>query len=130
MISNSNTVLVVDDDPFQCALIAMQLNSLGWNNVLIAGNGAEALTQFSQHQPRIQLIISDLSMPDMDGLELMRHLAERGFCGGFIVLSGMQNEILSGAAELATAHGLDVLGCLSKPCEIAKLQPLLEKVVV
>ncbi len=127
MQSTANTILVVDDDEFQRDLIGLQLSNLGWNQVLLAANGSEALDQLDVHQQHICLIITDLMMPDMDGLVMMRHLAQRGFAGSMILLSGMQDEILSSAAGLASAHRLNVVGSLGKPCDPEQLRQLLGK---
>jgi EAL domain-containing protein (putative c-di-GMP-specific phosphodiesterase class I) len=62
----------------------------------------------------------------MDGPVLLRHLAQRKFTGGVVLLSGVDEEILSSAAGLARAHGLDVLGVLGKPSSLRQLQDLLE----
>jgi EAL domain-containing protein (putative c-di-GMP-specific phosphodiesterase class I) len=61
----------------------------------------------------------------MDGLVLMRHLAQRGFAASFILLSGATDEILSSAAGLAQAHHLDLLGVLTKPCAPERLREML-----
>jgi EAL domain-containing protein (putative c-di-GMP-specific phosphodiesterase class I)/FixJ family two-component response regulator len=122
---NTQTILLVDDDEFQLSLLGSQLTSMGYNNVLLAKGGDEALTLFEQHGAQIGVIISDLSMPGMDGLVLMRHLAQRGFAASFILLSGMTDEILNSAAGLAQAHHLDLLGVLGKPCASDRLRELL-----
>jgi EAL domain-containing protein (putative c-di-GMP-specific phosphodiesterase class I)/ActR/RegA family two-component response regulator len=122
----SSTILVVDDDELQRDLVSMQLSSLGYSQVLVAASGHAALAQLDIHPHAVRLIISDLSMPDMDGLVLMRHLAQRGFNEAIIVLSGMQDDLLSSAVGLANAHGLKVLGCLPKPSNIDTLRRLLD----
>ncbi|MCF8157462.1 MAG: EAL domain-containing response regulator, partial [Rhodoferax sp.] len=119
------TILLVDDDELQLTLLGMQLANLGYTDVILARGGDEALAQFERHGTEINLIISDLSMPGMDGLVLMRHLAQRGFAASFILLSGATDEILSSAAGLAQAHHLDLLGVLSKPCAPERLRELL-----
>lgn len=121
----ANMILVVDDDEFQRDLIGMQLASLGWENVTLASSGEEALIHFEVHGQSISAIITDLSMPGMDGAVLMRHLAQRGFQAGIILLSGVQDEILSSAAGLASAHGLSILGVLTKPSSPDQLRNLL-----
>lgn len=125
MTSAGSMILVVDDDEFQRELIGMQLAGFGWNNVKFASNGDEALVQLDTHGHKISVLITDLSMPGMDGPVLMRHLAQRGFAAEIILLSSLQDEILSSAAGLASAHGLSIIGMLSKPCSPNQLHGLL-----
>jgi EAL domain-containing protein (putative c-di-GMP-specific phosphodiesterase class I)/CheY-like chemotaxis protein len=121
----ADRLLVVDDDEFQREVLRLQLASLGWDQVCMAASGEEALAYVEQHGGNICAIIADLSMPEMDGLVLMRHLAQRGCQAGIILLSGMHSEILHSAAGLASAHGLDIRGVLAKPCTPEQLQALL-----
>ncbi len=65
------TVLVVDDMKTQLDLINNYLNEAGYK-VLTASDGQEALNKVSQHQPDV--IITDLVMPEMSGLEFCRKL--------------------------------------------------------
>ncbi len=127
MNADTDQILVVDDDEFQRDLMVIQLANLGWHNVLLADSGAQALALFEQHRTHIGAIISDLSMPDMDGLVLMRHLVERRFQAPLILLSGVHDEILSSAAMLANAHGLLILGVLRKPCSPERLAEVMTK---
>jgi EAL domain-containing protein (putative c-di-GMP-specific phosphodiesterase class I)/CheY-like chemotaxis protein len=127
-MENSGTVLVVDDSDFQCELIGAQLADLGWRNVLFADSGRAALELFDRHRKSIRLVISDLSMPDMDGLILMRHLAQRNLDAAIVLISGVTEEILNSAAGLASAHGLDLLGVLAKPSTTHQLRELLDKI--
>jgi len=127
MNKDTQKILLVDDDDFQLELMSGQLADLGWQHVIRAASGAQALAEFDTHGAEIAAIISDLSMPDMDGLELMRHLIKCGFKNSIILVSGLQDDILSSAGVLAQAHGLDILGNLSKPCDLNELQQLLAR---
>ena len=84
------TVLIVDDDNFQLEILGQQLHGLGWSRLLFAGSGQAALQLFDTHKADIRLIISDLSMPDMDGLVLMRHFAQRELDAAMILISGVR----------------------------------------
>lgn len=126
-MTKGTSILVVDDDEFQRELIATQLLALGWHDVIFADSGQHALDQYDACRHEIALIISDLSMPDMDGLILMRHLAQRKIDAPLVLVSGVTEEILNSAASLAGAHGLRLLGVLPKPSTAADLRSLLDK---
>ncbi len=65
------TIVIADDDEGNRQLFKAYLNNLGWN-LIFAENGKEALEKIQQHKP--DLVIADLRMPIMDGLELTRQL--------------------------------------------------------
>jgi CheY-like chemotaxis protein len=69
----SETILVVDDEPFIRELIERTLASRGYQ-VLVAGNGNEALDVADKHKAPIHLVVSDIVMPEMDGRELFHRL--------------------------------------------------------
>lgn len=71
------------------------------------------------------LVISDLNMPGMDGVEFIRHLAERGFTGCLVLLSGEDERLLKSAEALVRAHRLRLLGCLAKPVSPGALARIL-----
>lgn len=122
-----SSILVVDDDHFQQELIGQQLRNLGWTKLLMADSGDAALQLYDAHRGDICLVISDLSMPDMDGLVLMRHFAKRNLDAALILISGVSDEILNSAAGLASAHHLHLLGVLSKPNTPEMLSTLMAK---
>ena len=69
--STSPVVLLVDDNSLALALMATSLKELGCS-VLSAGNGQEALAILQHSGPSVDLVVTDLQMPVMDGLELLR----------------------------------------------------------
>jgi DNA-binding response OmpR family regulator len=64
-------VLLVDDEPFWRERLQQRLSQLGYR-VLVAANGTEALQQFARYQ--VDLVILDLDLPDMDGIQICREL--------------------------------------------------------
>ena len=66
-------VVIVDDEPPARDRLAQLLQELeGWESVGLAGNGSEALTLCAQHKPDV--VLMDVRMPGMDGIEAARHL--------------------------------------------------------
>jgi CheY-like chemotaxis protein len=66
--------LVVEDHGFQRWLVANMLEGLGAECVISAGDGQAALELLSGREPPIDVIVTDLDMPGMDGMEFIRHL--------------------------------------------------------
>lgn len=81
----------------------------------------------SVYRRDIAVIIVDMFMPGRDGVEILRFLAEDRFRGHIIVISGFDSSVLHSAMELASAHGLKILGALSKPILYNDIQALLLK---
>jgi two-component system, cell cycle sensor histidine kinase and response regulator CckA len=67
------TVLVVDDEPLMCTMLAHFLKDEGFA-VLTAACGSQAISLFRSHLGEIDLLISDIVMPGMDGPSLAREL--------------------------------------------------------
>ncbi|MEC5161867.1 CheY-like chemotaxis protein [Janthinobacterium sp. CG_23.3] len=108
-------VLLLDDDAFMLEVLAEMLDQLGEFDVVAAAHAAAALAALRLHRPR--LLICDLSLPEMDGIEFLRLAAEAGFDGGVVLLSGMHVAVRKAAERLAEAHGLRLLGAYKKPME-------------
>jgi EAL domain-containing protein (putative c-di-GMP-specific phosphodiesterase class I)/FixJ family two-component response regulator len=108
-------LLLVDDDEFLLEFISDMLYQLGAADVHCETNGRLALATIETQRPDI--LLCDLSMPCMDGIEFLRHVAERDYGGGVILLSGMDAGVLKAAESLSRAHGLNLLGAIEKPVE-------------
>lgn len=68
------TILLVDDEPHIRKFVSLLLRQLGAPQLFEAGNGADALALYQQESP--DLVLLDISMPVMDGLETLRRLKE------------------------------------------------------
>ncbi len=75
----------------------------------------------------IDVVVLDLMMPGTDGIEIIRYLAECGAKSSIVLISGYNAGVLHSAQELASEHGLHVIGSLTKPIRYVELEQLLEK---
>jgi len=119
-------LLLVDDDYIMHRVTTVMLNDLGVSRVTNAMSGPEALDVLEKKGDEIDVIICDLNMPDMDGVEFIRHLAGKKFQGSLILTSGEDLRILRTVEKLAIEHDLQVLGVLEKPASPAKISELLD----
>ena len=119
-------LLLVDDDYIMHRVMTVMLNDLGISGVLNAMSGPDALEILEQNRDGVDVVICDLNMPEMDGVEFIRHLAKKKFSGSLILTSGEDLRILKTVEKLAIEHDLHVLGVLEKPAAPAKLSELLD----
>src|SRR5471032_255210 len=112
-------VLLLDDDVFMLDVLSDMLEHLGEFDIRCESHSELALASLREHQP--DLLICDLSMPDVDGIEFLRMAAESGFQGGVVLLSGLHSAVRLAAERLAVANGLHILGTFRKPLESAEL---------
>jgi len=106
-------ILVVDDEPQIRDLLKRFLSLRGYK-VRVASDGQQALTMVEQQAP--QLIVLDVYMPGINGVEVLRQLRRRKFTGGVILLTGSQDDkLLQEALDLGS---VDVMG---KPVDLERL---------
>lgn len=121
--------LLVDDDSFMLELLEEMLRDMGFSDIVTASDGKHALTIMDSNSQPMQLLICDLNMPGMDGIEFFRHLAEREFDGWMIISSGSDTRLLKTVGSLIKAHHMRFLGSLHKPIEPLQLFATLMKLV-
>ena len=120
-------ILVVDDEPFMLKLHLRLLANLGYTSATACAGAAQALESMDLADKPADLILLDLNMPEIDGIEFLRHLVTRDYPGSLILVSGEDERVLQAAEKLAQAHRITSLGHLRKPVKPEMLAALLEK---
>ena len=119
-IKEKPCILVVDDEDVVRDLTATLLRSLGYEAVT-AANGSEALVQFRAHADRVQLVILDLTMPDMSGEECFRALRKIDGRVRVVLMSGYV------IGREMDEPGFGTCGILQKPFRINELSAVVKK---
>lgn len=121
------SVLVIDDDPVQRALIASAAVKAGCR-VDEAESCAQGVERLRQHA--YACVTLDLMLDDGDGEDVLKTMAEADYQGHVIVISGMTLERRRAARQLASSLGMELLHCLSKPVDLAALRFTLASLLV
>src|SRR6478736_1962032 len=119
-------VLVLDDDSFMLGIQSRTLRGLGFHKISTAGSAEAALTLLTRPNHLVDVILCDLNMPGMDGIEFLLRLNATGFRGGVILLSGEGARIMHSVQRLLDGSGVLILGALEKPASREALTALLE----
>jgi EAL domain-containing protein (putative c-di-GMP-specific phosphodiesterase class I)/CheY-like chemotaxis protein len=108
------TVMVVEDHEFQRRTTLQILANLGAGALVEAADGEGALILLGS-EPRPDIVVCDLDMPGMDGVEFLRRVSERGAGTAIVIASGLADSVVRSAEATARAYGLEVLGAIRKP---------------
>jgi EAL domain-containing protein (putative c-di-GMP-specific phosphodiesterase class I)/ActR/RegA family two-component response regulator len=120
-------ILLLDDDAFTLHLHSLMLSSMGWRQFSTVTSAEQALSRLLHDAPAVDLIVCDLQMPGMDGIEFLRTLDASGLRCSVILLSGQGPRILHTVQKLLAGGRLEILGALEKPACAPALQALLER---
>lgn len=125
ILTEALRLLIIDDKKFARNMTERVLRSLGYTDIIDASGGTEGVDAIQQADPPIDIVICDLMMPDMDGIQVVREVANLENPPAFIFASGAQEKVRAATEELASARGLSVLGAIEKPVTPDGLKPLL-----
>jgi EAL domain-containing protein (putative c-di-GMP-specific phosphodiesterase class I)/ActR/RegA family two-component response regulator len=117
--------LVVEDHDLQRRIATLLLKSRGARTVHEAENGQQALEILRDPARPVQVVITDLDMPEMDGMEFIRRIGEAGRPVSIIVARSQERPLLAAVATMAEAYGIALLGVAEKPLTAEKLAPLI-----
>jgi EAL domain-containing protein (putative c-di-GMP-specific phosphodiesterase class I)/ActR/RegA family two-component response regulator len=116
-------ILVIDDDGDIGEFVSAAAHAMG----LDCTATTDAATFLKILTPDTTLILLDLMMPEMDGIELLRLLGQQRCKAGIILMSGIGKRVLETAEQLAQVLGLSIVGHLQKPFRVAELEELLAR---
>ncbi|MDX1489934.1 MAG: EAL domain-containing response regulator [Pseudohongiellaceae bacterium] len=119
-----NKVLILDDERAVATTVARAVESLSFE-AIVAESAEHFFELLTQYEP--EFVIIDLSMPDMDGVEVLIELESLQCRSKIIILSGLGAAVMSAAIRSAREHNLITLGCLGKPFLLNDLKTLLNK---
>lgn len=121
-MSDIKQLLVLDDDPRFCRYIERAATKIGFNTHTVS-NPANFPQELARHNP--SHIIVDLSMPGMDGIQVLDYLSTAGVHAVVYVVSGVDKKLLQNTVKLGSKMGLNMGGVLSKPFEFHDLSMML-----
>ncbi|MBF0220551.1 MAG: EAL domain-containing response regulator [Gammaproteobacteria bacterium] len=121
----AHKITIIDDDPELTSLLASVVEEMGYSCEVY--NSARVF--LTRHTGDTDIILLDLMMPDIDGIEVMRKLAEQQCDSAIILMSGYDTGVLHSASELAAQHRLQVVATLSKPIMIAAFEQLIAALI-
>lgn len=121
-------VLIVEDDDFQRSMMTTMLKSLGITSIQTACNGKQALDiLLGPDSKHINIALCDLNMPEMDGMEFLRHLGGMNREIAVILTSAMDDKILTSVGKMTKMYGVQLLGMMEKPVLLEQLRQQLLK---
>jgi EAL domain-containing protein (putative c-di-GMP-specific phosphodiesterase class I)/ActR/RegA family two-component response regulator len=122
-----DSVLIVDDSALQRSHAASLCRRAGIDLVYEAGNGIEALELLSMLVLAPGVMILDLEMPGMDGVELIQQLQQRNMALPVIIVSGREQALIDSIATMTRSMGFHVPGAVRKPLHACDLERALRE---
>ncbi|APE30420.1 hypothetical protein BOX17_05290 [Halomonas aestuarii] len=119
----SRLAVVLEEDPDAAATLSLQLRTLGMES-RHCRHGQHLIGEVMARRP--QLVIMALEFGQQDGFSTLRRLAECGYRGQVLLLSGVERKIVRIAERLGQALGLQMLVSLDKPMRLIELRQRLE----
>lgn len=123
---SASSALIVEDSAVQREHVAGLLRQIGFGTVLSANDGINALRTLEQRGAPVDLVLTDLDMPGMNGVELIQQLAKRSLAANLIAASANQPRLQEAEGGLPAGSAMRILAAISKPLRLETLQDLLD----
>jgi len=118
--------LVAEDHDFQRKMLAGMLVRLGAQHIIEAADGRAAFEMMQVLTQPVDIIICDLDMPGMDGMEFIRLIGEAGLPVSMILSSSHERSLIASVGTMTKAYGINLLGTIEKPATVQKLETLIK----
>jgi EAL domain-containing protein (putative c-di-GMP-specific phosphodiesterase class I) len=122
-ITAKPTILVIDDEAGMGDLVSAAAQALGFQCTVTT----DSITFMENLTSETTLVMLDLMIPGLDGIELLRLLGKRKSRAGIVLLSGVGKCTIESAARYAQVLGLTIIGHLQKPFRLEELEEVLRK---
>ncbi|OEE58127.1 diguanylate phosphodiesterase [Enterovibrio norvegicus FF-454] len=126
-MSKDRRILIVDDSAAILELIGGMLNDLGYKYVTRFSSSVDAINEVRRFPAKYDIVLTDLNMPDIDGMGVIRELGNMSFKGGVCIISDLDVRIIELAAEVARQQFICLLGNVSKPLKVEALQLIIDR---
>jgi len=120
-------IALVDDSHAILMMLTANLKELGYSNIDVYRSASAALDFIQSFDITYDAIFTDLNMPEIDGMEFIRIMGKKSFQGGIVIVSEMDDRIISLASDLARKEMTHLIGNLPKPILIDNLNAVLDK---
>ena len=117
-------LLLIDDEPALADFLANAARECGFE-ALVTSNDTEFRDTFRNERP--DMVALDLGMPGMDGVELLRFLADEEYRSPVLIVSGFDRRVLESAFRLGEALGLNMAGPVEKPVRLEAIEQVLNQ---
>ncbi len=114
--TNNPILYILDDDKQYAGLLQKVAEKAYWQVI----NEQSALNFINSSLPQDIVLVLDLMMPELDGIEVIRHLIKKNINVTLILISGVDQRTLHSAQVLAQAYDINVITSLTKPVSLKK----------
>ena len=108
-------IFILDDEQQTAVMLGRFVDLMGYDYQVYT----QASTFFEENEGPFEssILMLDLNMPEMDGIEVMRKMAKTGCTMPLILVSGYDSGVLHSAEQLAVAHSIEILATFTKPLQ-------------
>jgi EAL domain-containing protein (putative c-di-GMP-specific phosphodiesterase class I) len=121
----SNRLLVIDDDPASSAIIGRIARGCGYDTIITTDTD-DFRSRVLSWEPAV--IVLDLSMPEMDGDQVMAWLAKQGCKAHILIVSGLELDRMQEAGATGRSLGLNMAGVLQKSQDMEKIRDVFREI--